>query len=90
MIVGKTTKDYVERMDLPNTNWAGEDYYLVDSNSELAEKIRENHPYFEFVLDDDGSLIDITPTERPEQPEDELMTLEELNAVVNALLRGEG
>lgn len=90
MLIHKSEKYYVERQDMPNENWIGEEFYLVDSNSELAVKIRENYPYFEFVLDDEGNLIDVTPTERPEQPEDELTTLEELNAVVNALLKGEG
>ena len=90
MLIHKNDKYYVERQDMPNENWIGEDFYLVDSDSELAEKIRENYPYFEFVLDDDGNLIDVTPTERPEPAEEQLMTLEELNAVVNALLKGEG
>ena len=90
MLIHKNDKYYVERQDLPNENWIGDDFYLVDSDSELAEKIRENYPYFEFVLDDNGNLIDVTPTERPEPAEEQLMTLEELNAVVNALLKGEG
>ncbi len=90
MLIHKNDKYYVERQDLPNENWIGEDFYLVDSDSELAEKTRENYPYFEFVLDDNGNLIDVTPTERPEPAEEQLMTLEELNAVVNALLKGEG
>lgn len=90
MLIHKVDKYIVNRQDMPNENWIGEDFYLVDSDSELAEKIRENYPYFEFVLDDDGNLIDVTPTERPEPAEEQLMTLEELNAVVNALLKGEG
>ena len=90
MLIHKNDKYIVDRQGMPNENWIGEDFYLVDSDSELAEKIRENYPYFEFVLDDDGNLIDITPTERPEPAEEQLMTLEELNAVVNALLKGEG
>ncbi|MBQ7835379.1 MAG: hypothetical protein IJ385_06305 [Ruminiclostridium sp.] len=90
MLIHKNDKYYVERQDMPNKNWIGDDFYLVDSDSELAEKIRENYPYFEFVLDDNGNLIDVTPTERPEPAEEQLMTLEELNAVVNALLKGEG
>lgn len=90
MLIHKVDKYIVNRQDMPNENWIGEDFYLVDSDSELAEKIRENYPYFEFVLDDNGNLIDVTPTERPEPAEEQLMTLEELNAVVNALLKGEG
>ena len=71
MIVNKIHKNYIDRKKYPNTNWTGdnENYYLVDSNSELAKKIRENAPYFDFVLDEKGELIDITPTERPPEPE---------------------
>lgn len=69
MLVNKTDKSYVERMSMPNENWIGEGFYLVDSNSELAEKIKESFPYFDFVLDDEGELADITPTEPPELTE---------------------
>lgn len=90
MLIHKNDKYYVERQDMPNENWIGEDFYLVDSDSELAEKIRENYPYFEFAFDDNGNLIDVTPTERPEQPPaPEVMTLEEITAALNALAGGE-
>ena len=47
MIINKITKSYVERFDKPNENWATDKaaYYLVDSNSEFASKIRENSPF---------------------------------------------
>ena len=47
MIINKITKSYVERFDKPNENWATDKaaYYLVDSNSEFAAKIRENSPF---------------------------------------------
>ena len=79
MIINKITKSYVERFDKPNENWATDKaaYYLVDSNSEFAAKIRENSSFFDFVLDEKGELIDITPTERPPEPEPE-PTLEEI------------
>lgn len=81
MIIDKKTKGFVERHDKPNENWAKnkEEYYLVDSNSELAAKIRENAPFFDFVLDDKGELIDVMPTKRPPEPEPE-PTLEEIVA----------
>ena len=73
MLVDKITKGVIERDDKPNENWATEKaaYYLVDSNSEFAAKIRENSPFFDFVLDDNGNLVDVTPTERPPEPEPE-------------------
>ena len=81
MIINRITKSYVERSDKPNENWATDKsaYYLVDSNSEFAEKIRKNAPFFDSVLDEKGELIDITPTERPPEPEPE-PTLEEVVA----------
>lgn len=39
--------------------------YVVDDNSKLAKKIMESAPYFEFVLDDVGELVDITPLPKP-------------------------
>ena len=78
MIIDKKTKCAIERTDKPNENWTGnnENYFLVDSNSEFAKKIIENSPFFDFVLNDNGELIDITPTERPPEPEPE-PTIEE-------------
>lgn len=79
MIVKKDTKSYVERYDKPDTNWTNnfEKYWLVDSNTELAEKIRNNAPFFDPVVEDDN-LVDIIPTERPE-PEPEEPTQDEIN-----------
>lgn len=80
MIINKITKSYVERFDKPNENWASNKsaYYLVDSNSEFASKIRDNAPFMDFVTDDNGNLIDVTPTERPPEPEPEPTTEEML------------
>lgn len=62
------------------TNRPLDGYYLVDESTGngmlLAQKIRENYPYFDFVFDDEGNLIDIIPTERPE-PEPPEPTIEE-------------
>lgn len=78
MIINIHSKMIVERLDKPNENWTGdnENYFLVDSNSELANKIRENAPFMNFVVNDD-KLIDIIPTERPPEPEPE-PTIEEM------------
>lgn len=78
MIINKKTKQVVEMDSKPNENWTGdnENYYLVDSNSEFANKIRENAPFIDFVTDEAGNLIDVTPTERPPEPEPEPTTEE--------------
>ena len=78
MLINKNTKQVIEISSKPNENWIGDGYYLVDSRSELAEKIRLNAPYFDFILDNSGELIDITPTERPE-PEAQEPTQDEIN-----------
>jgi len=71
MILRKT-KDFDIHSSFPNTNWESDDSYIVDETTEegklLADKIKEHSPYFEFVLDGQGNLIDITPTERPPGP----------------------
>jgi hypothetical protein len=82
MIINKTTKGVIDRNDKPFENWTGdnEKYYLVDSRSELAKKIRSNAPYFEPITDETGQLVDITPTERPEpEPEIEEPAQDEIN-----------
>ena len=73
MIINKNSKIVIEIDGKPNENWTGdnENYFFVDSNSDLAAKIRENAPFFDFVLDDNGNLIDVTSTERPPEPEPE-------------------
>ncbi len=73
MIVNKQNKCYCIRPDKPSTNWALETgaYYLVNeataAGKALAEKIIQQAPYFDFVLDEHNQLVDITPTERPEE-----------------------
>ena len=58
MIINKTTKRFQTRSDKPNENWTNEDVYVVDDNSELAQKIQSNYPFFELVVEN-GELIDI-------------------------------
>jgi len=66
LIVNKITKGYEIRQDKPNENWIeGADVFIVEDETELSDKIIDNYPYFEFTLDVNGGLIDITPTERP-------------------------
>ncbi len=78
MLINKKTKQVIEISSKPNENWIGDGYYLVDSRTELAEKIRLNAPYFEPITDGTGQLVDITPTERPEEPEPEPSVAEQL------------
>jgi len=79
-------KGYEQLSACPDTDWTGEALYVVPDGSELAAKIQAAYPYYDFVLDDDGELIDIVETERPPAPEPE-PTMEEL---MNLILGGGG
>lgn len=66
MLVHKTEKTYIERLSAPNTNWLeDESYFLVDSTSELAEKVRKYSPNFNATINEDGTLTDVMPCATP-------------------------
>ena len=78
MIV-RENKGFETRTDKPNENWTDDvDVFVVEDGAELAQKIIANSPYFDFVLDGEGNLIDITPTERPPEPTPEPTPIETL------------
>ena len=60
-------KGFQTRSDMPDTDWTGKSKYIVPDGSELSNKIISLYPYYEFVIDENGSLIDVVETERPEQ-----------------------
>ncbi len=69
MIV-RQDKTYETCSMYPNSNWyEGEANYVVDETTEegqvLAQKIIEHAPYMKLVVED-GQLVDVTPTERPD------------------------
>ena len=77
-------KRFVTRSDAPNTDFMGDADFVVPDDSELAEKIISLYPNFDFVLDDDGNIADVTATEPAEKlPE---ITLEQrVTATENAV-----
>lgn len=84
MIIHKNPISVEIHDDFPNTNFSNNpDVFVIDDRSELGKKISQNAPYFEFILDAEGNLIDITPTERPPEllqpptPEERLQALED-------------
>ena len=84
-------KSYETNSLFPNINWyKSEDNYIVDETTEegklLAQKVIENSPYFEFVLDNNGNLVDVIPTERPPQPVQPPTTEERLQMVEDTIL----
>ena len=84
MIIYKNPISILTRSDVPNENFTNEaDVFIVDDNSELGRKILQHAPFFEFVLEN-GELVDITPTERPNEPEPQPTEVELLREQVNA------
>lgn len=88
-------KIYETRSDKPNTDWTGEAEFVLDETSpekaELISKVREFAPYFDYVKNDAGELVDVTKTKDfvPKIPVSPLETLrgenKELQAKVKAL-----
>ncbi len=77
-------KHFIVMPEFPNTDFTnGDALYVVDDNSDLAVKIKANVPYYDFVVDANGNLIDITPTERPAPVEPiEPITVDDLAVAV--------
>jgi len=66
MIIHKTTKSVETLSSKPNENFGNyENVFVVDDTSDLGQRILENSPYFDFVLDSIGNLIDIVPIVKP-------------------------
>lgn len=59
-------KIFETRSDMPNADWTGSAEYVIDEtneqNSELINKIFEFAPYFDYVFDDKGNIIDVIKT----------------------------
>ena len=86
MIIHKGTKSVETRSGKPNENFGNyENVFVVDEGNELGKKILDNTPYFDFVLDDNGGLINIIPTERPPEPTPEPTELELLKEKYDTL-----
>lgn len=67
MIVNKKNKGFQTRNDLPNSNWLGNEWYLVPDNSSLANKIMKYFPRYDFVLDENDNLIDVVEIPKTEE-----------------------
>ena len=63
MIIDKNKINYQTRSDKPDSFWLNEserdNYFVIHDNSILAQKIRANYPDIEYVLDENGNLIDV-------------------------------
>lgn len=68
MIVNKNNKAFQIRSDASNFNWLkSKDWYVINDNSELAKKIQQLYPRFDFVLNTKGELVDVEETPKTEE-----------------------
>lgn len=87
MIIFKD-KTFLKMELYPNTDWIGNADWVLDDNdekdAEIEEKIISLYPNYDFVLDNDGNIADVTATEPAEKlPE---ITLEQrVTATENAV-----
>ena len=77
-------KRFVTRSDAPDTDFMGDADFVVPDDSELAEKIIQLYPNFEFVFDDNGQPVDVAETE-PEPKPPEITTEQRMTAMENAM-----
>lgn len=61
-------KRFITNSEHPDDDFVGNADFVIPDSSELAEKIIRAYPYFEFIFDGDGNLVDIEETERPPVP----------------------
>ncbi|WP_312647582.1 hypothetical protein [Aminipila sp.] len=61
-------KGFQTRSDKPNEDWTGEAKFIAEDGTELANKILSLYPYYNFVLDKEGKLIDVVAIEKPPTP----------------------
>ena len=83
MIVYKN-KQFTQIGLYPDTDWIGNADWVIPDDSELAEKIKELYPNFEFVFDENGQPVDVTETE-PEPKPPEITTEQRMTAMENAM-----
>ena len=67
MIVHKINKYYQTRSDKPNENWLNDEWFVVADDSNLANKIIELYPYYDFILNESNELVDIIEREKTEE-----------------------
>ena len=56
-------KSYATHSLYPDTDWTGKAAYVIDDNSKIANKIRQNPLNYDLVVAK-GKLIDVTPLQK--------------------------
>ena len=68
MIINKINKSFQTRSDASNFNWLKSDeWVVVPDGSELANKIMQLFPRFEFVLDENDNVVDVVEVPKTEE-----------------------
>lgn len=84
MIINKITKAYLTRNDMTNKNWLNNsDYLVVDDNSELAKKIKDNYPFIKLIVVSNVLVdveIDVEAKEKEKQKQDKLTEIQQLKS----------
>ena len=62
-------KHFKTRSDRPDDDFVGNADYVIPDNTELAQKILDFYPNFDFVFDDDGNISDVIEMEPQPIPE---------------------
>lgn len=86
-------KRFITNSEHPNDDWTGHADWVIPDDSELAEKIKQLYPNFEFVFDDDGRPADVTETETEPVPpvislEQRVSAMEDATAEIIEILMG--
>ena len=80
-------KGFQTRSDKPDSDWTGKAKYIVPDGTELANKIISLYPWYDFIIDENGDLIDVVEVEHEVvEPEIPVMETEKLRADVDFLL----
>ena len=83
-------KIYETRSDKPNEDWTGKAEFVIDEtnseNDDLIKKIKEYTPYFDYVKNIAGELVDVIKTGEMvyETPVDPVAELQDENRALKA------
>ena len=83
MIIDKSTKLW-QQIYGKNYNYGGQNYYYVEDNTILANKVISLSPRFDFVLDENDNLIDVVEIPKTEE-EIKQERIEEIKTELNDL-----
>ncbi len=79
-------KHYIIDVTMPDTDFTGgEAMYVLPDDSTVATDIITYAPYFDFVLDDKGTLIGVKPTAKPTSTPSTTVTVDDISVAIAEL-----